>query len=185
MDKMEEGILLNEKAIVGKTFEFQLDDNFFKCSNGLITHGNVNVLAKCTKFAQGQFIFNVHTAGNIYTPCDRCLEDVELRIDNNNIFAAQLGDEDYDNGDVVTVNAKRPMLDIKQIAYQLVVVDMPVRRVHQPGVCDEVMMNALDIHTVTRNESTDKQQDEKQIPKEDDTNNIDPRWNELKKLFNK
>lgn len=185
MDKIEEGVFLNQKNIVGQTFEFQLDDHFFQNSNGLITKGNVHVIAKCHKMTQGQYLFHVNTAGYIFTPCDRCLAEVELRIDNDNEFTAQIGDEDYDNGDVVTVNAKRPFIDIKNIAYQFVVIALPVRRVHQPGVCDQVMMKAIENHSVTRNERADDNDDSNPLNEEEDNKTIDPRWNVLKNLLNK
>lgn len=188
--KMSKHVInLTDAAINGATLELNLDEKFFsemqKDVEGGISHGNVRAVADCRKVNDEQFIFNIHAEGNVFVPCDRCLDDVELRIDTNQKIIVKIGDEDIDEGDIYVVDRKNPILNIALVVYQFVVISIPIRRVHLPGMCNEAMMNKLRIHQVARSDDgmTDNDNEEENIV--GDTSHYDQRWDKLRTLLNK
>lgn len=175
-------INLDNRIVKGKKFSFTLDDSFFKNIGGDISSGNVFSECVCDKIIDDSFHFTFHSVGNVFTPCDRCLDDVELRIDINNDIVVKLGDEDVDDGDVVFVDRNNPVLCLDNLVYQFVVVSLPIKRIHEPGMCNDVMMKEMEHHQVAR--SNDMQIDDNQ-QSSDESNHYDHRWDNLKTLFNK
>ena len=123
-------------------------------------------------------------------PCDRCLADVELRIDTTDEFVAKLGEEYSDDGDYVVVPENDGMLDLSLLIYEFIVLSMPYQRVHQPGDCDEAVMDIMKEHQVARSNQEEEYETMDSDPNadEDEEGNdavVDARWNALKKLINK
>ena len=173
---------LDNRIVEGQKFSLTLDEAFFKMAGGIITRGNVSADCVCDKIANDCFHFKIHSVGKVFTLCDRCLEDVELRINITNDMLFQLGDEDFDDGDMLIVDRNNPIVNMDNLVYQLVVVSLPIKRIHEPGMCNDVMMKEIMIHQVAR--SNDEQIDNSQQPS-DDTTYYDHRWDNLKSLLNK
>ena len=195
MEKRDDyNIDLLDSNLAGKTFEFQVNDAVFEAIDGLIDRGNVKSVVKCTSASQGLFRFCIHSEGVVTTPCNRCLADLELRIDTTNELMAKLGDDDSDDGNIITVNHESGFLNVLQPIYEFIALSMPISLVHEPGMCDKAMMEELSKHQATRSSGEDAKDDE--MPNDetadsdvvsDDTdrserNPVDPRWEVLKKL---
>ena len=123
-------------------------------------------------------------------PCDRCLADVELRIDTTDEFVAKLGEEYSDDGDYVVVPENDGMLDLSLLIYEFIVLSMPYQRVHQPGDCDEAVMDIMKEHQVARSNQEEDYETMDSDPNADEDEEgddavVDARWNALKKLINK
>jgi uncharacterized metal-binding protein YceD (DUF177 family) len=123
-------------------------------------------------------------------PCDRCLADVELRIDTTDEFVAKLGEEYSDDGDYVIVPENDGMLDLSLLIYEFIVLSMPYQRVHQPGDCDEAVMDIMKEHQVARSNQEEDYETMDSDPNADEDEEgddavVDARWNALKKLINK
>lgn len=190
MNVCESGLIdLNDAAILGKTFQVEIDDDFFSQCNGLITKGKVEAEVVCDKINADRFHFEFHSFGVVSTPCDRCLDDVELRIDVNNELYVAMADEDNDEGEIMYVNRNNPEINLKDLVYQFVVLSMPIRRVHEPGMCNEAVMKSMRLHQVARSDDEDMAEDDRQnieYHQEDSYNSMeDPRWEKLKSIFNK
>lgn len=170
-------------TILNKSFEVVVDDEVFITAKGDITKGNVIAKVICDKIVDDSFHFNIHSVGHVFTPCDICLEDVELRIDIQDELVVTLGEEELDDGEVVTIERDKPFLNLTDIVYQIVTVSLPIKRVHEPGMCNNVMMNEFNKHQVAR--SNDEQTDINDQNPSFNHDKHDPRWDELKKIFNK
>lgn len=177
---------LNDADILGKSFEFDICDDFFLEMGGYIKKGHVNAKAVCERADDDEFSFVIHSVGNIYTPCDRCLDDVELRIDINKRLNVKLGSQDEDEGEWVIIDKNHHLLDLSHLVYQFVALSLPISRVHQPGRCNQAMMEILNQHQVARSdEETDGLPDNSTSELMEDDNSTDHRWDKLKLLLNK
>ena len=191
MEKRDDfNIDLLDSNITGKTFEFHVNDAVFEEIDGLIDRGNIKSIVKCTSASEGSFRFNIHSEGVVTTPCNRCLADLELRIDTTNELMVKLGDDDSDDGSIITVNHENGFLNVLQPIYEFIALSMPISLVHEPGMCDEAMMEELSKHQATRSSGEDAKDDE--MPSDETTDfddvddseqkPVDPRWEVLKKL---
>lgn len=177
---------LKDAAILNKSFNLEINSEYFQSMQGIISRGEITATATCTNVKAGQFVFHVHSEGSVFTPCDRCLDDVELRINIDNDVTVCIGDEEDDDGDTVYVSERNPELDLTFIVYQFVLLSLPIRRVHQPGMCNEAMMKSMRSHQVARSDDEEDEEDTKvDAPDDTEPKQIDQRWEKLKQLLNK
>lgn len=175
---------LNDRDILGKSFFVEIHDDFFNEMGGYINKGHIRAEAVCQKVSDKNFSFLIHSFGTVCTPCDRCLDDIELRIDIQNRLEVKLGDEDDDEGDTLVVCNEHPAFDLAYLVYQFVALSLPISRVHQPGRCNQAMMEILNQHQVARSdEEADDTPDNS--ASEEDNHIVDHRWDKLKQLLNK
>lgn len=177
---------LLDVRLKGAEFDFVMDDAAFRQIDGLVTQGHIRAHVVCEKASQSSFLFSIHSEGTVCVPCDRCLADVELRIDTTDELAVKLGDTYGDDGDVVTVSEKDGLLDMSLPIYEFVVLSMPLRRIHEPGKCDNAMMEVLNGHQAARSSREDADDDDS-TPNDDadaPSQSHDSRWDALAKLKN-
>lgn len=104
--------------------------------------------------------------GWVQVPCDRCLEPVQISLSNTLTFVVKQSvseDELSDAEDVILYSHDQPELDISHVLYEIVLLSMPLKKVH-----DDTMCNA-DITSY--------------ISKQTKEQTIDPRWESLKNIF--
>ena len=120
--------------------------------------------------------FEIKHQGIIELPCDLTNELFEMPIKGNLKFVVKFGDSynsDHDELVVLPHGAHQIVLD--QFIYEMVVLSVPQKRIH-PGVKDGTLKSkALDI--------LDKLSPSNDA-KDNDNNDIDPRWDRLKDLLN-
>ena len=139
--------------------------------------------------------FQIHSVGTVIVPCDRCLSDLELRIETTDNLDVKLGDEYADDGDCVVVPETEGYLDLAQFIYEFIVLSMPLACCHEPGKCDDAMMQELSRYQSTRSggedgenedsEDNDADSDTSESGGEDSVEPADSRWAALKDLKNK
>ena len=177
---------LLSRDLKGKTFEWDVDDAFFGDIDGLVKRGSLHVSAECVA-AGSVFKFMIHSDGTIIVPCDRCLADLELRIDTEDELAVKLGDDYADDGDCVVVPEAEGYLDLAQIIYEFIVLSMPIACQHEPGKCDDAMMQTLSMHQAARSGQEGDEDDGESVDGDvDESENndgpVDERWAALLKL---
>ena len=155
--------------------EYTLGDEFFKNSINApdIRRGNLHVYLNVRKSAGG-FILDFHALGQVIVPCDRCLDDLELDVDTVNTLNVKFGAEFADEEEVVTISEEEGYIDIAWFLYEFVALSLPMQRMHEQGKCNADMMTVLNRHSCHEKEG---------IPSLQEGENIDPRWNELKKIL--
>ena len=176
-------INLMEAQLVGQVFDFVVDDVVFQKIDGLVTKGNIKSHVVCQKAEQTDFLFTIHSEGTVCVPCDRCLSDVELRIDTTDELKVKLGDTYEDDGDVLTVPSAEAFLDVSLPIYEFVVLSMPIKRTHEPGKCDVVMMEEFSKHQAARSSGEGTENNESSNGSDgEDAQPHDSRWDALAKL---
>jgi uncharacterized metal-binding protein YceD (DUF177 family) len=110
-------------------------------------------------------------------PCDITNEDFDLPIKGKLNLLVKFGDEyNADHDEILVLPHGEYQVDVSQYIYEMIVLSVPSKRIH-PGVKDgTVAVEILD----KLNELSPKVEEQKE---EEQKENTDPRWDELKKLL--
>lgn len=163
------------------TYRFSLDNTFFDAVEGtLVRSGQVGVTLRVSK-AAGMYELRFHIEGSVTVPCDRCLDDMDLRIDTDSVLRARLGDDYADEGDVVVVPFEDGTLNVAWHIYEFIVLEVPIQHVHEPGQCNAAMIKTLEEHSATVRDDADA--DSGESTGDDRDRPTDPRWDKLKKIL--
>lgn len=192
MEKMDTyKVDLLSSAFKDGQLQYDINDDFFGAIDGLVNRGNIKTTVDC-KCTGSMYKFMIHSVGSVIVPCDRCLADLELRIDTADELVAKLGEEYSDEGDCVIVPESEGILDLAQYIYEFIVLSMPIVCTHEPGKCDDAMMQELSRHQATRSGQEDDENGEFNEDADTDVDSsaeedeeIDPRWAALKALKGK
>lgn len=157
-------------------FEYQIDNAFFENFDydefeSSSIKVNVVLEKKSTMLE-----LNFKHKGTVHVSCDLTNEMFDLPIKGKIKLIVNFGEEfNNDNDELLILPHGEHQIDITQYIYEMIVLSVPLKRVH-PGIKDGTLKTpALD----KLNELTGKEP-KKEIIKEE---NIDPRWDELKKLL--
>jgi len=103
-------------------------------------------------------------------PCDICTEKINIPISSKINYIIKKGiEKDHEDENVIFVDEKDKELILDSILYEMIVLAFPSKRQHQLNSindeeCNKEMVNLINKYSVKEN------------------NNIDPRWEALKKL---
>ena len=113
--------------------------------------------------------------GVVNVPCDLTSEDFDLSIKGKMKLIVRFGEEfNNDNEELLILPHGEFEIDLAQYIYEMIVLSVPLRRVH-PGVKD----GSLNTEALTKlNELKVKE-----VKKENKEEDIDPRWDKLKQLL--
>ena len=151
------------------TYCFTLTDEFFEeWKNEEIEGGRVEIEAKMERLER-MLMFKFSLSGEVETPCDRCLGRVKIPIDGEEHLCVRFSDsESCDDEDVVVLPENAFEIDLSQWLYEYVAVRIPMQHVHPDGECDPEMTKYIVDESENRNGNDE----------------IDPRWEALKKVRN-
>jgi len=179
-------IVLKDIINETRTFEFDLDDTYFKkIDSPEVQKGNVkakvSVQRKLSTFDL-QFILD----GTIIIPCDRCLDDMEQPIHYKEKLQVKFGDTFAEEDEIVIVPESDGGINIAWFLYEFIVLNIPIKHVHATGECNKTMVNKLKKH-ITRQKGDDDDEDNL-VEFDDDDDFIadevqtDPRWDGLQNI---
>ncbi|GGC80708.1 DNA-binding protein [Flavobacterium lutivivi] len=156
-------------------FDYQISKEFFEefgfdeFESCLI---NVQiVLEKKTSHLEIGFKHN----GSVNVPCDLTGENFDLSIKGKLKLIVNFGDAyNDDNEELLILPHGEHQVDVSQYIYEMIALSIPQKRIH-PGVKDGTL----------KSEALDKLNElQSNINKEKKEEEIDPRWDKLKKLLN-
>jgi uncharacterized metal-binding protein YceD (DUF177 family) len=156
-------------------FDYQISKEFFEefgfdeFESCLI---NVQiVLEKKTSHLEIGFKHN----GSVNVPCDLTGENFDLFIKGKLKLIVNFGDAyNDDNEELLILPHGEHQVDVSQYIYEMIALSIPQKRIH-PGVKDGTL----------KSEALDKLNElQSNINKEKKEEEIDPRWDKLKKLLN-
>ncbi|KAB1066786.1 DUF177 domain-containing protein [Tamlana haliotis] len=158
-------------------FEYDVEQSFFEHFeyedfNDVKVHVDL-VLEKKSTLLELHF----KISGWVNVNCDLTNEPYNQDIENEFDLVVKFGDEYNDeNIDLLIVPHGTYEINIQQYIYELIILAVPIKRVH-PGVED----GTLDSEILKRLEELSPKL--KENKEEDKSEDIDPRWNTLKKLL--
>lgn len=157
-------------------FEYQISNAFFEIFDyNEYQDSNIKVNVVLEKKSTLLELSFKHK-GVVNVPCDLTNEDFDLPIKGQMKLIVRFGEEfNNENEELLILPHGEFEIDIAQYIYEMIVLSVPLRRVH-PGIKD----GSLKTEALTKlNELTVKEEKEEIKEKE----NIDPRWDKLKQLL--
>ena len=163
-------------------YQYQLDNLFFaELDVPEVQKGKVDVTLKVRK-TSGVYQLDFHTEGHVVVICDRCLDEMEQPIETDDRLRVKLGAEYSEDDDMVVVPEEDGYINVAWFIYEFIALSIPMKHVHAPGKCNKEMVDKLSKHLRTvKDEEDDDFEDMEEA--EDEPREIDPRWNELKKIL--
>lgn len=157
-------------------FEYQIDNAFFDIFDyDEFQNSDIKVNVVLEKKSNMLEISFKHS-GIVNVPCDVTGEDFDLPIKSKMKLIVRFGEEfNNDNEELLILPFGEFEVDIAQYIYEMIVLSVPLRRVH-PGVKDGTLeseaLKKLNELAVKETNKENKQEE-----------NIDPRWDKLKQLL--
>ena len=159
--------------------ECHLDESFFNTEEqNEVRRADVDVNLKVTRKSENTYRLEIACSGTVTTACDRCLDDLDLPVDENYCLTVeQMGPElDDSNDELLIVPEDWRELDTAPLVRDTVLLAIPMTHCHEnEDDCNADMLNALDSHRVEAVPEGDEQP-------QSETTGTDPRWDALKKL---
>ena len=175
-------------------YSYELDRKFFDA----IDHEDVrkgDVKAELTvRKTVDAYEMNFHLYGTIQIACDRCLDEMNQEIDTKDRLIVKFGEEYSEESDeLVIIPEDEGAINIAWYLYEFIVLNIPMKHVHEQGKCNKVMTSKYRKHQAVQVADDDDDSDDDDLSVEDlsDDNDssddlaqqdTDPRWDELKKL---
>ena len=118
-------------AVGQHEFDYVIDEGFFEgIEYSEIKEGKVSlhvVLSKESKAMSFTFTFK----GDIKVSCDRCGDEYMQRVEGENVLYVRYGAEyREESDDVIVIPTEQREFDIHTLAYEYIVLALPIRRVH-------------------------------------------------------
>ena len=154
-------------------FSYDIDNTFFD-SFGYDEFNAVNItvkviLNKTTTIMELDF----DADGTVNVDCDITSEPYEQPITSSSRLIVKFGDSYNDEDDEILILPHgEHQLNIAQFVYEMLVLAVPLKRVH-PGIADGTL----------KSEVLDRLEELQPKEKKDNKKGNDPRWDELKKLL--
>lgn len=133
-------IELSKLEIGDYSFDYELDSAYFQSvEKSEVLSGHVQAKAELA-LRERDFDLRIKVGGTVQVTCDRCLDPMDLAVDAEDDMEMDEGTE---------------MLDLEWLAYELVIVNLPLVHSHQPGGCNPQMDALLQDHLCTMPEDDD------------------------------
>ena len=149
------------------TFECELGNDYFEAVEATEVNGGTLHASVAVRKVQEAYELNFKVLGDVIVSCDICLGDMTLPVDTTGRVIVRLGDSYVEDEDSVTIPEDDGTLDAAWLVYEMAVLTLPTRHVHEEGGCDPAMLGKLAELSVGPGESPEA---------------IDPRWNELERI---
>lgn len=135
-------INLREIPALTAPINLTLDDAFFASLDQDEIHGGeVNVTLKVDQRAGDAYRFAYHIEGTVRVTCDRCLEDVSMPVDFDDVIFVAHGDSEDDNGETLIIPFSQLTYENDWDMYELINVHLPIQHVHPEGECNPDMIS--------------------------------------------
>ena len=152
-------------------FSFEIRDKFFEeFTLSDVEYANITATALLDK-EEDRLVLTLTIDGEIHKLlCDICTDEISLDITAKTKVIIKTTDEDLVSTDeIFYVKTSENAIDLKQLIFELIILNLPIRRQHAfnedgSSNCNEEMIDLVNKYTVTEEKSSD------------------PRWDALKKL---
>ncbi|RCW93653.1 YceD family protein [Winogradskyella arenosi] len=156
-------------------FDYQIDNTFFEHFE--YDEFNAVDVKIDLKFEKKTTLLELcfSAKGSVNVNCDITNEPFDLAIDDEFKLVVKFGDAyNNDNEDILIVPHGEYEINVAQYIYELIVLAVPIKRVH-PGIEDGTLQSDI----LSKLEELRPSEDQNTKSSED----IDPRWDNLKKLL--
>lgn len=157
-------------------YDFRVDDAFFGAfAESPVQSGDLSVHLDFDK-RPGMYVMSFFLSGTVKTPCDRCLETIDLPVAGDYRLVVKFSEEErIDEAEVVYVSPNLEVLNVAQYVYEFIILSLPLIKVYN---CEEDAEAVCNSDTLAYLEEADSS--EEPADQEEDTI-----WDELKRQLNK
>ncbi|UGS20923.1 YceD family protein [Flavobacterium cyclinae] len=176
MNNLKEYLIPFVGLKIGKhQFDYQIDNTFFK-NFDYDEFNDVSVKVDIVLEKKSTMLeLEIKHKGTVNVPCDVSGEEFDLPIKGKLKLLVKFGDAfNDDNEELLILPHGEFQVSVAQYIYESIILSVPLRRIH-PGVKDGSLS-----HVIDKLESLSPQENKKE---EQQNNDIDPRWENLKKLL--
>ena len=150
MDRLNQDIIIPVKGLPfgESSFRFEIGEPFFQAfENSQIKDADCSVRVQVVRH-QTLLEIVCQVTGFVVVECDRCLEDLTLKVDIaprltvgfGNVEVEENGDGDED---VLVIDRSQQELDLNQFVYDYVCLSLPLVKVHPEGKCNPEMLRYI------------------------------------------
>jgi uncharacterized metal-binding protein YceD (DUF177 family) len=176
MNNLKEYLIPFVGLKIGKhQFDYQIDNTFFK-NFDYNEFNDVSVKVDIVLEKKSTMLeLDFKHKGTVNVPCDVSGEEFDLSIKGKLKLLVKFGDVfNDDNEDLLILPHGEFQVNVAQYIYESIILSVPLRRVH-PGVKDGSLSDVIEkLESLSPKENKKEQQQ---------NNDIDPRWENLKKLL--
>lgn len=166
------------------TFEYQVDNLFFEnysYTDFNCIQANISVLLN-KKATHLEVHFKAEGVVNV--PCDVTNEDFDLPIENEFHLIVKFGEiYNDDHDEILIIPPTEYEINLAQYIYELVVLSIPAKRVSPEATDEDFDEDEFDFLFEEDEENEQNELAEDTTEDNSDTEDIDPRWEKLKKLL--
>lgn len=117
---LENRVCLDRLEVGKHTWEYELDDAFFRSIEKTeLLGGKVQAVAELN-LGEESFSLVVSVRGTVQVTCDRCLDPMDIAVDTR---------------EELEMEEDTRELDLNWLAYELIIVHLPLVHSHQEGGC--------------------------------------------------
>lgn len=102
------------------------------------------------------YMIGITCQGNIFIPCDRCLEPMPIDIDEDYDVTVRYGEEYEETDDTIIIPEDEVEFDLSSIVADTILLSIPLRHVHPEGECNAEMVKIMQNHSA---EELDSEED--------------------------
>lgn len=176
MNNLKEYLIPFVGLKIGKhQFDYQIDNTFFK-NFDYNEFNDVSVKVDIVLEKKSTMLeLDFKHKGTVNVPCDVSGEEFDLPIKGKLKLLVKFGDAFSDeNEELLVLPHGEFQVNVAQYIYESIILSVPLRRIH-PGVKDGSLSDVIQ-----KLESLSPKENKKE---EQQNNDIDPRWENLKKLL--
>jgi uncharacterized metal-binding protein YceD (DUF177 family) len=180
MNKTKEYLIPFVGLKLGKhQFEYQISNAFFEIFDyNEFQNSDIKVNVVLEKKST-MLELSLKHIGTVNVPCDLTSEDFDLPVKGKMKLIVRFGEMyNNDNEELLILPHGEFEMDIAQYLYEMIVLSVPLRRVH-PGIKD----GSLNTEALTKLKELTIKEQKKEHKQEQKEENIDPRWDKLKQLL--
>lgn len=154
-------------------FEFRIDDSFLSEFDGEHPdHANALVKMVLIK-TENMHDLHFKLEGTVRLLCDVCLDEFDMPLKEEfHLIMKNSEVENYSDDEIIFITPNLLEYDLKQYLFESLIISLPIKKVCFLGKkeCNSTTLAKLE--------------ELKKNTIENDTEETDPRWNDLKKIFN-
>lgn len=154
-------------------FEFCINQEFFDLFETEKEFSDANIVSKVLLDKHSTFLdFIISIKGNVELTCDISNEKFDYPIENQIKVLVKFGEEyDDNNEDIITISHNDSEFNIAQLIYEAVVLAIPMKKIAPNTLNNKEYQSLLD-----------KYSPQIENDNEEESQEIDPRWEILNKL---
>ena len=127
-------------------YDFRIDQAFFQHFEGSpLQDANVNVHLLFDKHPD-MYVMTFQISGTVKTTCDRCLEEFDLPIEDDQTLLVKFDEKESEDTDIIYILKGTQMLNVARYIYEFVNLAVPIVKHHEDAgeSCNPEMLKYLE-----------------------------------------